>query len=93
LERALAADFHPQVSLGYVEYFLAMAEHGMGNAVVAQQHLQNANQTTNKELSESPSLTRKLTLELLREEAERLILPSTSPTTTFNHRLTPGKPR
>ncbi len=65
------------MAISYIEYFLAMTEHRLGNTDIAQQHLRNANQATNKELSESPSLIDKLTLELLREEAETLIRPST----------------
>lgn len=73
LQKALLVAGNNNLSPSYAEYFLAMTEHYLGHLELAQEHLQRANETAAKELAGSPVWNRKLTLELLRQEAEALI--------------------
>ncbi len=73
LEQALAAAGSANTSTSYIHYFLAMTEQHLGNADAAQTLLKEANTSSEKELADSPPWNRKLTLELLRKEAEALI--------------------
>ena len=73
LEKAIIASANEKTSRSYVEYFLAMTEFHLGNVDSARQHLLAANVQADKELSDSPPWNRKLTLELLRDEATELI--------------------
>ncbi|PHS06951.1 MAG: hypothetical protein COA78_13840 [Blastopirellula sp.] len=73
LEKALAAGESVMISSNYIRYFLAMTEHHLGHKQAAQDQLQTANDAATKELEDSPVWNRKLTLELLRKEAEALI--------------------
>ncbi len=73
LDKALKATESGKTSAGYVCYFLAMTEHHLGHQQAAQDQLRAANEAAGKELAESPRWNRKLTLELLRSEAEALI--------------------
>jgi len=64
------------ISPGYAWYFLAMTHHALGNADAAGEWLEKANDWTDQVLTdeENPPLwNRKLTLELLRDEANSLI--------------------
>jgi hypothetical protein len=57
-----------------------MTEHYLGNREVSQQHLQKANEIAESELSDSPAWNRRLTLQLLRKEAEsQITLPQNEP--------------
>ena len=50
--------------------------HPLGNAEAAAEQLRNANDSAAKELDDSPAWNRRLTLQLLRKEAEALITPA-----------------
>ena len=66
-------------SPAYGWYFLAMTEQALGNLDDATEFLNKANDWTNNMLSDQenpPSWNRKLTLELLRDEATGVITPS-----------------
>ena len=73
------SDAESQVSPAYTWYFLAMAHHKLGNGEEAEKWLQKANESTDKVLVEHEegttplSWNRRLTLKLLREEAEALL--------------------
>jgi tetratricopeptide (TPR) repeat protein len=56
-----------------IRYFLAMTEHHLGNSDSAEDLLSKANESADKELADSPAWNRRMTLELLRREAESLI--------------------
>ena len=71
LKTALAVE--GSTSQSYAHYFLAMTEHHLGNVQAAKDHLKNANKLSAAILADSPAWNRKLTLELLRKEAETLI--------------------
>ncbi len=73
LERALAMGNTDGSSENGAYYFLAMAEHHLGNEQAAGRQLEAANESANEELADSPAWSRRLTLELLRNEAEELI--------------------
>lgn len=73
LVKALEAGENDNTSPSYIHYFLAMTEHHLGHADDAQEELTQANASADKELADSPTWNRKLTLELLRKEAEALI--------------------
>ena len=73
LEQALAAGESDNTSTSYIRYFLAMTEQHLGNDDAAQEQLKAANTTAEAELAGSPVWNRKLTLQVLREEAESLI--------------------
>ena len=63
-------------SPAYTWYFLAMAHQKAGDAEQAQQYLQKANEDAERALGDqqnSPPWNRKLTLELLRKEAEGVL--------------------
>ena len=57
----------------YTHYFLAITEHQLGNAEAAGTHLKTANELADMELVGSVPWDRKLTIELLRTEAQTLI--------------------
>src|SRR6056297_2561222 len=75
LEKAIEAGTNDNTSLGYIHYFLAMTRHALGDTQEAQARLSKANEIAESELSDSPSWNRRLTLELLRKEAESQITP------------------
>ena len=64
---------HETTSKTYTPYFLAMTEHHLGNAEAAGTHLKTAHELADKELADSIPWNRKLTIELLRKEAQALI--------------------
>ncbi len=75
---AKAADLaeNENTSHAYVAYFRAIAEHRLGRDESARASLQQANEHAQREFADadhSPRWNRRLTLELLRKEAERLI--------------------
>ncbi len=64
-------------SSAYTLYFLVMAHHQLGHAAEAERYLAEANVQAEAELNDSanpPPWNRRLTLQLLRNEAEQLIL-------------------
>ena len=73
LVQSLKQDPESRSSKAYVEYFLAMAEHELGDVDSARQHLNEANRVADDEIAGSPSPNRRMTLGLLRKEAEALI--------------------
>ncbi len=73
LEKTLEATATENISTSYIRYFLAITEYHLGNQEAAVTQLQKANDLAAKELADSPVWNRKLTLELLRKEAESLI--------------------
>lgn len=75
LEKAIEAGKDEDTSLGYIHYFLTMTHHALGGTKEAQAQLRKANEIAESELSDSPAWNRRLTLELLRKEAESLITP------------------
>ncbi len=75
LGKAIEAGANDNSSLGYIHYFLAMTEHQLGNTKEAQSQLRKANEVAESELSDSPAWNRRLTLQLLRKEAESQITP------------------
>jgi hypothetical protein len=96
LTEATARDAYPyQTNMLYTWYFLAMAHHRLGHADVARRWLDKALQGTQETLHSPaelpgksqnadgvipPNWHRRLTLRLLRREAERLIQgPGTKP--------------
>ena len=62
-----------QTSPAYTWFFLAMAHHQLGNADQAQYWFDKGLERTEEELQDTPAWNRKLTLELLREEATKLL--------------------
>jgi tetratricopeptide (TPR) repeat protein len=71
----------PATSPAYTWYFLAMTNHALGHAEEAAQWLKQANDASDKVLSDQdhpPLWNRKLTLELLRNEANALLGPADS---------------
>jgi tetratricopeptide (TPR) repeat protein len=79
LQQALnVEDEESLTSTSYAYYFLAMTEHHLGNTEEAKEQLQIALESTEQELAGSPSWNRRLTLELLREEAVTLINDDTN---------------
>ncbi|HUE70179.1 MAG TPA: protein kinase [Pirellulaceae bacterium] len=88
-----------RTSPAYAGYFLAMAHHRLGHAEDAEEWLATANAQTNRESKDAdnpPAWNRKLTLELLRAEAEELIgvarqtAEDTKPETAQPERLAPA---
>ncbi|PHR94866.1 MAG: hypothetical protein COA78_31330 [Blastopirellula sp.] len=82
LEKALAVSESDNTSSSYIRYFLAMTEHHLDHKQTAQDHLLDANNEATKELEDvenPPAWNRKLTLELLRKEAEEMILATATP--------------
>jgi hypothetical protein len=73
LEKALGASDATDTSPDYTRHFLAMTEHHLGNDEAAHDQLETANKSAEAGLAETPSWNPKLTLELLRTEAEALI--------------------
>jgi tetratricopeptide (TPR) repeat protein len=73
LTEAMKRATSERTSVSYINYFLAMSEHYMGNAEAAKEHLRAANETAEVELQQSPPWNRRLTIELLRKEAQALI--------------------
>ncbi|PHR85896.1 MAG: hypothetical protein COA78_38680, partial [Blastopirellula sp.] len=76
LEKALALGNSDNTSSSYIRYFLAMTEHHLGHNQAAKDQLKIANYAAKEELKDTdkpPAWNRKLTLELLRKEAEVLI--------------------
>ncbi len=57
----------------YTHYFLVLTEHHLGNAEAAGAHLKTAHELADKELADSIPWNRKLTIELLRKEAQGLM--------------------
>jgi len=57
----------------YTHYFLALTEHHLGQADAARIQLRTANELADKEPATSVSWNRRLTIELLRKEAQALI--------------------
>jgi serine/threonine protein kinase/Tfp pilus assembly protein PilF len=57
----------------YTHYFLALTEHHLGQVDAASAQLKAADELADKELAASPPWNRRLTIELLRQEAEVLI--------------------
>ena len=81
LEMALAAGESDNTSSNYIRYFLAMTEHHLERKQAAEDQLLTANTEATKELEDTekpPAWNRKLTLELLRKEAEVLIQVTSS---------------
>ena len=62
-----------KTSPSYAHYFLAMTEHRRGKTEEAKRHLQTANELAESELATSPVWNRRLTLELLRKEAQQML--------------------
>ncbi len=73
LERALTAVDSENTSRSDGLYFLAMTEHHLGNVDAARVQLTTANELADRELAGDPSWKRRLTIELLRKEAQNLI--------------------
>lgn len=73
LESVLMMQASNQTSTTYTLYFLAMTQHHLGNHDAAHTLLANANAATETELSAGPVWNRRLTIELLRNEANALI--------------------
>lgn len=78
LTQAMKRAASERTSLSYINYFLAMSEHHLGNAEAAKEHLRAANETAEVELKQSPPWNRRLTIELLKSEATTLIMPDVS---------------
>lgn len=80
LQKASAVGEDGSTSSSYTRYFQAMTEHHLGNSDAAVDLLDQANKSSDQELADSPAWNRRLTLELLRREAESLIQsqPATS---------------
>ena len=62
-----------QISPAYTWFFLAMAHHRQGNDDESREYLEQATTWTEREIADKPAWNRKLTLELLRKEADSLI--------------------
>jgi serine/threonine protein kinase/tetratricopeptide (TPR) repeat protein len=73
LLNARAAASSEQASTVACDYLLGMTEHHLGNADAARVQLKIANEQSDKELAESVAWNRRLTIELLRKEAQVLI--------------------
>ncbi|NNE36095.1 MAG: hypothetical protein HKN13_12710 [Rhodothermales bacterium] len=79
----LLRESNSRSSPAYGLYFQAMTQHEIGNKDAALEALQKANMQADKELSHTkspPAWVRRLTLELLRKEAEGSIRPSSEST-------------
>ncbi len=74
MEGIVAGADNKNISKTYTHYFLAMIEHHLGQADAATAQLELANGLAEKELADSVSWNRRLTIKLLREEAEALIV-------------------
>lgn len=72
LREALQKKTAPNARPAYDQYFLAMTLHALGNQAAATEAIRTANRMGKSELSESLPWNGKLTLELLRSEAEAL---------------------
>lgn len=70
LSESLQETNHSEASPAYHHYFLAMTLQALGDHQAAETALQQASEVADSELSSSPAWNRKLTLELLRREAE-----------------------
>jgi tetratricopeptide (TPR) repeat protein len=76
LKNATASDKDKNAPVAYAVYFQAMAEHHLNRHEDARQSLDRANELAEQELNDEvspPIWNRRLTLKLLREEAEALI--------------------
>ena len=73
LELALNAADNENTSSAYIQWFLAMVAHHLGDHDAAAEHLEAAQSATDAELADSPVWNRRLTLELLRDEATALL--------------------
>jgi tetratricopeptide (TPR) repeat protein len=73
LSAALEQSKTSTTSPAYAHYLLAMTQHGLGDQQASTTALQRANEIAESELSDSPTWNRKLTLKLLRREAESLL--------------------
>ncbi len=80
LEEVLGMQVDADTSTTYTRYFLAMTEHELGNSAAAEQQLRQANATAETELAGDPAWNRRLTIELLRKEANGLIDPQNGDT-------------
>ncbi|XZE17591.1 protein kinase domain-containing protein [Pirellulaceae bacterium SH449] len=74
LEETLAASDPEKTLSTYYSYFLAMTHHHLGDQEASREWLQRANTLADEEVGKSPAWNRRLTIELLRKEAEDLIL-------------------
>jgi len=72
LEEVVTGDVEGS-STTYFRYFLAMAYHSLGENKRATEQLELANSDAEEELQGNPAWNRKLTLELLRDEAQQLL--------------------
>jgi serine/threonine protein kinase/tetratricopeptide (TPR) repeat protein len=73
LKEVLQQTTIPNTSPAYHHYFLVMTQHALGNQDAAIEALTTANRLAESEMSELLPWNRKLTLELLRSEAEALL--------------------
>ena len=73
LLEARAAANSEQASTSSCDYLLAMTEHHLGNADAAAAQLKTANELADAEVSGSIPWNRRLTIELLRKEAQALL--------------------
>ncbi|TWU33852.1 serine/threonine-protein kinase [Novipirellula artificiosorum] len=73
LDDALEATEDSDTNSSNARYFLAMTEFQLGNLDAAQEQLTLANESALQELAATPAWNRKLTLNLLRSEAETLL--------------------
>jgi tetratricopeptide (TPR) repeat protein len=73
LERALQSADTEQTSTSYLRYFLSLVEHHRGDEEAAAEHLKAANEGSERELADAPPWNRELTMQLLRDEVNRLI--------------------
>ncbi len=72
-QREASHDRPQSASPVYTQYFLAMAYHRQGNADEARECLEQAAERTEREIEDHASWNRRLTLDLLRREAEAMI--------------------
>ncbi len=73
LEGVVNSTGSDDTSKTYTHYFLALTEHHLGQADAARVQLKIANELSDKELSNSFAWNRRLTIELLRQEAQASI--------------------
>ena len=73
LLEARAAASNEQASTSSCDYLLAMTEHHLGNADTARMHLKTANDLADAEVAGLLPWNRRLTIELLRKEAEAIL--------------------
>ena len=78
LQRALSVEGAGRNSNAYVHYFLAMTSFHLSNLQAAREHLALGNQIMDEESASNPPLNRRLSLAILREEAEQLIEETSS---------------